>query len=81
MEPETLDNIKEYKFFEVFKLRPDGNFEPRRAIDLRGLIIHPGTPFKSIAGVDFYEYTDYGLGVIKKDDGVLKIKEFYPPNQ
>ncbi|MBW8048763.1 MAG: hypothetical protein FVQ77_00170 [Cytophagales bacterium] len=77
MKPETLEDIKEYKFVDIFKLTSNGTFEPRRAIKIEGLTIYPGQSFRKLGGVDWYDFVSYDIGALERADGILELKGIY----
>ena len=74
-------SLEKYRFFEIFKLRLDGNLEAKVPVNINGLSLYPGRTIRFIDNIDLLEYADRDIAIIKRKDGILEYKGFYKKSE
>ena len=80
---ELEEKLEPYDFWDIFRL-DNGRLEPRRILNINGVIFGPGVYIHrdaKIRGVDLFEYKSCKFGSIEEDNGVLKLMTVYSPEQ
>ena len=73
------NNIKKYRFRDVFQENADGSLSPKVRINLNGVTLGPGVYFNrgvAFGGVDLFQYKNLDIAGDLKNN-ILDIKGFF----